>query len=227
MHISWLKLTFRFMDSRFNNLVEYIQKNEKWILKEEKKLEEKINEWETLYPDSADSGFDSYDFYEEEIQKISKDFKITYYNSMLMIAYSYFEVIMKNICLETEKYIDSKIGLEDLKGNNYIEKSKRYLEKVVEIDTSDLDSKWRKIRNYQQIRNIIAHSNGRLKEGQIENIKRIVRENKNIVLNTNIQPELKIENSRFIIDFCKISNSYIETVKSRILEKLSTFIAKE
>jgi len=201
------------------NLKLYIHENEKWILDEETKLVKKIDDWEKLYPDSADYGFDSYDYFEDEIQKISKDFKDTSYSSLLMVAYSYFEVTMKNICIETEKYIDTKIGLEDLKGNNYIEKSKRFLDKVVELDSSDLEEQWNKIKDYQKIRNIIAHNNGRLKDGQVNNVERIIRENGNMRIEDSIQQELKIENSKFILDFCEIADFYIKEIVKKIIDK--------
>ncbi|MFT6947875.1 MAG: hypothetical protein ACJARP_002306 [Vicingaceae bacterium] len=42
-------------------------------------------------------------------------------------------------------------------GRNYIEKSRLFLEKIAQIDLSDLDKNWVQIKKMQKIRNAIAH----------------------------------------------------------------------
>ncbi|MBV6440676.1 MAG: hypothetical protein EPGJADBJ_02348 [Saprospiraceae bacterium] len=208
------------MENRLKTLAEFIKTNQKWLGEEHKRLDEKIGEWEKKNPDAEDWGMDSYSWFEEEILK-HRDFDSAFFNSQMLITYSWFEVTLKEICLETEKYIDSKIGLNDLSGGNYIEKSKKFINKVLGIDTSYLNDKWEKISRYQKIRNAIAHDNGSIPDDKLTGFKTIIRQFSHIEISDELTPELKITDAEFVIEFCKIADEYVCEVMKRIIQKLS------
>lgn len=85
------------------------------------------------------------------------------YNSSLISIYSYLEHTLNEICLQVQKQLRIKISVDDISGKGYIDRSRKYLEKIIHIPFHVVDKQWVEITKYQKIRNLIVHDNGSLR----------------------------------------------------------------
>lgn len=221
--IKWLELTFRFLDNPLKDLPSYIEKNRIWIEEEKNNLEKDMKKWSEESLLAQTNEIDSYGYFEDDIIRIHKNYEGVFFNSLLIVSYSQFEIAFKNICLETEKFIVRKIKLKDLHGDDYISRSKAFVEKVLEIDLQNLDIYWSKIKDYQKVRNKIVHNNGRIDQSEVNRFKQILDKYANIELvefDAIQKYHISITHSDYIVDFCQVLNHYLDEVKTRIVEKL-------
>lgn len=221
--IKWLELTFRFLDNPLKDLPSYIENNKIWIDEEKNKLNNNMKKWSEESPLAQSNEIGSYDYFEDDIIRIHKNYEEVFFNSLLIVSYSQFEIAFKSICLETEKFISRQIKLKDLQGNDYISRSKVFVEKVLEIDLQDLNTSWSKIKDYQKVRNKIVHNNGRIEQSQVNDFKQILDKYENIKLveyDAIEKYHIAITHSDYIVDFCQILNQYLDKIKTRIIEKL-------
>lgn len=79
--------------------------------------------------------------------------------SAIISIYTYLEFFLENFCKKVHKYNKKSISPKDLSGNG-IFRSKAYLEKILLINFSSLDSEWDEIVKLNKIRNFLIHSNG-------------------------------------------------------------------
>lgn len=125
--------------------------------------------------------------------------------STLVNMHSIFEVFFMDIC----KKIGSKIcnlQLNDLKGNDYILKSIKYLSVVTDINFSSLNSNISKHKKIQLIRNKIIHQDSIFDSDEIKNI-RDLETSGFIELSEN---KLKLPNVKLVI---YAVDNFIELIK--------------
>ncbi|HFQ5433974.1 TPA: hypothetical protein ACGVBV_004503, partial [Vibrio vulnificus] len=84
--------------------------------------------------------------------------------SELISAYTILESGLNKVCEIFEENIDHPIKISDLSAHGIISKSKKYLEKVVQIKFPR-DSLWLEIQLIQEIRNAFVHNEGIVKSG--------------------------------------------------------------
>ena len=112
------------------------------------------------------------------------------------------------------------MGIKDLSGRNYIDKSRKYMEKVIGIDLSETDNLWRKITMYQYIRNRIVHNNSSI---IVHKKQEIIKQPNYQVLasNSNLKIDMKqgtftIVNHKLNIEFCDIIGKYLIDVIKKL-----------
>lgn len=111
-----------------------------------------------------------YDFYAEDYQKIGDVFGKLALDSFVVMLYAHIEAGMGTLCdaLRQDKQYQTgeKISLRytDLMGRGYLNQTKLYMEKVLEVDL-DLgnNAQWPEIRGLQTLRNTIVHEEGWLR----------------------------------------------------------------
>lgn len=101
---------------------------------------------------------------EDQLHKYYNIFPTYTFNPMLLVIYGFFESWMKKLCMLHHRKGFNKISVDDLAGNNYIEKSRRYLELVAGLSFDSKDEQWKRITLIQQIRNRIAHHSSNIKK---------------------------------------------------------------
>ncbi|TGL58735.1 hypothetical protein [Leptospira sarikeiensis] len=97
--------------------------------------------------------------------------------SALVTLFSFFESQLNEFC-NVMKFNDSlQLSYKDISGQG-IERSKKYLEKVIYLNLSELLPVWNEIKIIQTIRNLIVHQDGEmdsLSEGLSKEINRYIR----------------------------------------------------
>ncbi|WP_282039655.1 hypothetical protein [Saccharicrinis aurantiacus] len=98
-----------------------------------------------------------------------------YYSSIIISLYSFLEQSMLNLCEVSNKEKDLKI--DDISGKG-IFRLKKYLEKVVQIDFTEINDEWNEITKYNHLRNLFVHSSNSIlnkteSKGRINSIKEI------------------------------------------------------
>lgn len=94
-----------------------------------------------------------HDYFEDDIHKYFRVFPTYTFNPLLISIYGYFESQLKKLCELDHRRGFSNIQVSDLAGNNYIEKSRRYLNLIAGISLTSLDKTWQRIVEIQKIRN--------------------------------------------------------------------------
>ncbi|MEI8626034.1 hypothetical protein P4S67_19065 [Pseudoalteromonas sp. B137] len=79
--------------------------------------------------------------------------------SEVINAYSILEHGLRSLCDVYERKSVSNIKLNDLAAHGYVDKSKKYLEKVINIEFP-VSGPWEDIKYIQQLRNKLVHEDG-------------------------------------------------------------------
>lgn len=214
------------IESEFNEIEEYIDE----ISSELKAKQEKLGkEYEEANKEiEKDLDFDIHSFFEDDIHKYFKSFPIYTYNPLLLTLYGQFENWLKKLCdLDSRKGF-SKVKVKDLEGKNYIEKSRRYLEIVAEINLNDTKLEWQKITEIQKIRNCIAHNNSNIvKDKSIliekQELYKILSKDSRIELDKT-NGDFYIKEPEFLFEIIKLIKKYLITVIEKI--KVRKVVAK-
>lgn len=69
---------------------------------------------------------------------------------------------------------ETKISMNDIKGNSDFEKAKSYLTKICEIDFSKLNPEWNYLQNAKDLRNVLTHNQGEFLQSNERKSKRLM-----------------------------------------------------
>lgn len=119
-------------------------------------LVRKINDQIESHPDEI---ADIHDFHRDQFERYYDFHPKFFHNSTLLTLYSFFEYNLKTICNLLKAHKNYNLTVDDLSGNNYISKSKKYLKLIAKISVDNFDDLWRQIEDYQKNRNSIVHNN--------------------------------------------------------------------
>ena len=97
---------------------------------------------------------------------------ISFRYGLLMTIYIYLESSLMEICSLVGSVNSITLQPKDVSGKG-ITRYKKYLTKVVGLNLSDQNILWEKLTNLNLVRNVIAHSNGKLPE-EISHIHQVV-----------------------------------------------------
>lgn len=207
-----------FMINRYkiDVIKEYLFAFDKYLKDKTSEIQDKIFEWQNSENELKYSGID---YYLDDYTNYNSNFKKLKLESTFLSSYSLFEHYFKSFTEIYTKYFDLKIVVDDLNGNNYIDKSKRYLEKIINIDLDKLNHKWREITKYQRIRNKIVHNNGRFNPNEKETINEL---SKMHGIEINGFGLITLTDKEFIVNFWKIFDEYIIAIIELTSEKIKT-----
>jgi len=206
------------IEIELRDIVEYINETSTELKAKQEKLnkdyEKANNEIE------EDLEHDVHSFFEDNINKYFKVFPIYTYNPLLLIIYGQFENWLKNLCELDARKGFSKVKVKDLAGNNYIEKSRKYLELVAELNLDDTKSEWQKITQMQKLRNCIAHNQSNIiKDKSIpiekQELYKMVSSDKRLDFNKT-NGDFYIKESAFLLEAIELIKNYL----IKVIEKL-------
>lgn len=204
---------FMVSEYKIDNIKDYLLTVEKYLIEKTSEISDKISEWQNSEKEQQYSGIE---YYIEDYTNYNTNFKKLKLESTFLSSYSLFEHYLKSFTSIYTNYYSLKITVDDLNGNNYISKSKKYLEKVVNIDLEKTNPLWVKITKYQKIRNKIVHSNAKFSASETEIIKELSKMN-GIEINSN--GWIKLNDKQFIFDFLKLFEDYINGIIKITIEK--------
>jgi len=208
---------FLFNEFRIQLIIDYLKEFEKYIKSRSSELEDKINAWQQSEKESHYSGLE---YYIDDYRNFETNFKQLKIESTFLSSYALFEHHFKSKTKYYKDHFELKLKVDDLSGNNYISKSKRYIEKVVDIDLSSLNDDWNKIATYQKIRNKIVHHNGYLNEND-QNLKNQISQLEGVLISRF--NSIEFTDKVFILDFWKIINQYMEGIVHLTKSRLSNY----
>ncbi len=206
---------FHVSEFKVQPIKDYLDQIDEFIEDKSKALDKKIVDWQSS---DVEDRYPAIDHFYEDIMNYSENFIQIKLESTLLISYSMFEYFLKDFTNYYKEYYDINISVSDLSGGNYIEKSKKYLEKVVGLDLKSLGLIWNKITFYQKIRNRIVHNNGEFGKSETELLKNI---------NTHIDGidfkarKILLSDKIFIFSFWNLFDDYIEGIIDQTLTKIS------
>ncbi len=129
--------------------------------KHRKSLEHLIASGQVYY--DKETGVDQN--YDSEMLNQIFSFKDTLRKSFFISLYSFLEFTMLQEC-RSRKNEDKTIllSLDDLAGQNGIDKAQTYFTKVLRLKSPSDTPEWSEIQNYKTLRNCIVHAGGRIED---------------------------------------------------------------
>ncbi|CAN5871787.1 hypothetical protein BH11BAC7_BH11BAC7_14250 [soil metagenome] len=162
-----------------------------------------------------------FDILAHSVREVAQErFDKYFNNSTFIFLYSAFESDLRQACSGIQREKNYKLGIKDLDGANYIEKSHKFLTKVAELDLAAYNKDWKELRDYQAIRNLIAHNASFLPvEKHNESVGKIILNNPYMQFDeeTNV---FHISDIKFLLDFCDTAAQYLDNIANEY-EKIS------
>ncbi|NMC59485.1 MAG: hypothetical protein GYA51_08920 [Candidatus Methanofastidiosa archaeon] len=156
---------------------------------------------------------------EEEFQKFGlydMHFDWLLIQSLFISAFSFFENFMKSIAKMIEKQTDTKIKLEDIRGDGNLDTYRKYIFLVGQIkDANGNRKEWQTIKEFKTIRNALVHDNGLI-------TKKISKINEHNLYFGPSKKHIRIRNISFLEDFVKTSIDYMGAIATDTRQKIKT-----
>lgn len=183
------------------------------LIEKQQRLEEDYKNANAQVEDESEFNPDF--FFDDEIYKYFKVFPVYTFNPLLLTLYGQFETWLKKLCDLDHRKGFSKVKVSDLAGNNYIDKSRKYLELIAEVNVSTSDPTWIRITEIQKIRNCIAHNNSSIRRNKQISIEK--QELYSVLLNDN-RIELDKEKGDFYIKDKEFLFEVISLIKKYLFD---------
>ncbi len=129
---------------------------------------------------SLDPTSDEYDM-EEQMLRHVYDYQVQvvapfiYRNPFILIMYSVYESAVTEIADLLQKKQGKNIAIGDLKGD-FLSRAKKYFVDVLDFKLIGNSKRWERLQVLRYIRNIVAHSNGRLNPNSDKQLSVIKKE---------------------------------------------------
>ncbi|MDD2287799.1 MAG: hypothetical protein PHH10_09010 [Dysgonamonadaceae bacterium] len=154
------KIDLKDFRKRFSHELKYLNKyfelNNKMLIERSKELDAYLKDDIYKHPEQEGA---FRDFYQIDYIKIPCYF----YNSAIVSLYSLLENNINSLCEIIQVRTNFVIELRDLAGFNIIDKGRRFLIKIANIDFEKNDKEWIRIKDFQKLRNLIVHNNAQMK----------------------------------------------------------------
>lgn len=216
----------KLIEMELSDIEDYINEISSELKTKQEKLEKDYDEASSEVEEDAE--FDIHSYFEDDLHKYFKVFPVYTYNPLLLTIYGQFENWLKKLCDLNSRKGFSKVKVADLAGNNYIEKSRRYLTLVAEIDLEDTKSEWQRITEIQKMRNTIAHNDANIIRDKSKPIEK-QELYKTLLADKRIEFDKEkggfyIKEKEFLIDTIALIKNYLITIISKL--KARKVIAK-
>ena len=191
-------------------LKEYLITNNVGLLKKQTTFFKKYDE---LLKNSPNSRKDILDETYEEYRLNFEQFPKVINNSIFVSTFSFMEAKLIHIINLLDDFLELKIKLFDLAGNNTIDKCHKYFSKVANINLELLKNEFDKIKDFQKIRNLIVHNDSNVKKRRDKKIEE--QSMYNYIIG---EPRIKLDtfSGYFIINDYKYIDEFLDIV-SRLL----------
>ncbi len=158
-----INVDFRLLDVslELDALEEYLKTMEKQIdyIARSKKiiLDDDIRK-QNLTPDDPE-----WDFKQQDYDYIVKFLLPRFFRGPFLVSlYAVYEASVTEIARLIQKSQGHAISINDLRGNDFLDRAKKYYKHILDFDLCTDKSSWQQIKMLSEIRNAIAHTNGRI-----------------------------------------------------------------
>lgn len=199
-----------FLKMEIDSLRNYLPLFEKYVLKDNEKIEEILTQWnKTLSKEFVSTPeYLSQKLYYEKIQMAS-----LFRNSTFINCFSLLENKLSDISRNAKEFLRLQFEESDLKDKG-IERSKNYLEKSIELKVTTR-GEWQKLKLYQSVRNALVHNKGQAKNSS--ECSQIVNSLKGISKSADDYMYLSPE---FIPIFLDILESFLNSIETEAYEEI-------
>jgi hypothetical protein len=218
LQMSRLSSFYILFDFEIEAINSFLSSSNEMIQKKEAELIIKLKKWEEERH-SHDNAPEPYEMYESEIINLSQFSRLAY-NSFYLMAYTVFEKYMFDIAAFCQEIDEKKISAKDLNGKGYIDQCRRYFQNVIELDLTNLQTEWYKIKKYQTIRNLIAHKDSKIYDIDSD-LERFIEATDGISYHMS-DTSISIDSNEFIKNFTKTAQDYINKLTQEIDNKKNT-----
>ncbi len=164
------------------------------------------------------------DYYDETQNELVHHYDVLsdiFFESLLLTIYGLLEFELKRLCELSQEEWEYRITPDHLGGRDYIESAKNYLDLVVEIPLKtsyeiNLEAYFTKFKDYQFIRNRIAHNGGKVNLQESSGTKVT---NPNISIN-EVTGKIKILKPEFLTGFIDIVSAFFKDLILLIEQKM-------
>ena len=129
----------------------------------------------TLSIDDEDYEFNRTMTHHEYEYQVEIVFPFVYRNPFIVVMYSVYESAVTQVAETMQRQLSKSISIDDLRGN-FLLRAMKYFSEVLNFDLIGDNRRWERLHALRYIRNIVAHSNGRLKPGSAKQLSAIKRE---------------------------------------------------
>lgn len=209
---------------RVRNIKDYIHETQMGLTDRQKQIDKQVKEALAQVTDEEEEQW-ILDMYSEDAIKYKNIFPLYFNESALYIAYSFLEATLKDICKYTQTGIKLKnkqtiMTIEAFFSNkankgSYIKKCKDYLEKECNVKLLEEDTRWTRIDNVRELRNLITHSNSDLSKLPASEVKKYKKSiaylNRSFGKSIQITENQKCEivNNAFVSSFLTTCEEYL------------------
>ena len=143
---------------------DYINFNENNIDRETNILNERFDELEKSFGTNSSRYDEEFlehirDNHIDEFKKFDDDFRQNLRRSQIIMLYSFLEQKLKVGCNSYARGHQQKYFVNDLKGQNDLDKIKVFIKKSMRIEINELNPEWSFLDNVRKVRNNIVHHN--------------------------------------------------------------------
>lgn len=163
---NYLQVFMRFYNEDLSSISDYIKHSKKSITTAQDELDKKLTKvvgGEQVLLIGLDD--------RDEHSKIHQVFPHFFRLSTFVGLYSYFENKLTRLCDAFQEKKNFTLKSSDLSGENLIERSKRYLRLVAQLDLDSLNNEWMKIKDYQKLRNCFTHNGSNIIREKLKDLK--------------------------------------------------------
>lgn len=190
-------------------LNEYFELNNKMLIGRKEKLDADLKVDISKHPEQEDS---FRNFYQIDYIKIPCYF----YNSAIVSLYSLLENNINSLCEIIQAETNFVIELRDLAGSNIIDKGRRFLSKIANIDFDKIDKEWIRITDFQKLRNLIVHNNAQMKRPVKDN--NLISKFKEINTYETVK-DFHITDISLVYEFLELIDKFIISLADQIEER--------
>jgi len=163
---------FGFIHFEFHLIEDYMNHMETHFESELKNIEIEYDKFHNSTEESKSDYSEEYlnhiqDSFIDNIFMFNDVYIKNYRNAQIIQLYSFLEDILKRGCDRFASYKKTDYKVDDLKGNNDIDKIKKFLKQSAKVDFSLLNPEWKFIDNVRQVRNLVVHHKGIIKNNDI------------------------------------------------------------
>ena len=103
------------------------------------------------------------EFMVDDMQMLAETFPMVQWQAQFLVVYATFEASLNSLCNVVKRRLKSSLSFKDMNGAGY-ERARTYLSKVGGVEKVFSSHTWERARQLGKIRNLIAHSQGRVDE---------------------------------------------------------------
>lgn len=154
----WLSVS---TDINIGELRDYLNTLNSYILPLADDFQKKIeSEANTIQDEDERQEF--YEFHSDVYWKYKETFPRILFNTFHVAAYTLLESEFNSVATRIGVKQNQVFDVSDIKGNDYLQSASIYIKKTANIDSKTFPA-WTDLQEARRLRNIIVHSNGRLR----------------------------------------------------------------